>query len=169
MMGIMHWLFVIYEFSYPFVFKNYLFDNIYVLIIVAKIISWIALKDECIISLLIKQQINKNYKAGDDAFSLDDMVTVSPFLTNILLMLYPVLAIFQLYLFFIVSRRNNLLDKNSLTAFITIFIIYMLYTRKFYNESLYKKLQIDAYASYFKFLFVIILLYILYILLKNVL
>uniref|UniRef100_A0A6C0HYI0 Uncharacterized protein n=1 Tax=viral metagenome TaxID=1070528 RepID=A0A6C0HYI0_9ZZZZ len=164
--GFIHLIFIAYEILYPLIFKNYLFDKIYILIFSFKIISWILFNNECFISLIIKQQTIKNYKAGDNIFDLDDMVKFSPQLTKICKLLSPLLAIFYCYLIFIVSKRSKLLDTNLLITLITIYIIYLLYVRKFYNEKMYNKLNIDYFAPYVKSIFIVILSYIIYKIIK---
>jgi hypothetical protein len=165
--GIIHWLFIFYDFFYPILIKNYLFDKIYVIIFILKNISWLVFDNECIISLFVKQQIDKNYKPGDNVFDLDDMRLISPMLTTIFVNYLPIVFILTITLFYIVSRRSNILDNNSLMVVLFIHIFFVLYVRKFYNEKLYNKLNIDYFAPYVKNIFIIILSYIIFNILNN--
>ena len=46
-------------------YKNFYYDKLIVLILVAIALHWIFLKNECIISYIEKKMINKNYEAGE--------------------------------------------------------------------------------------------------------
>jgi len=160
--GFIHWLCIAYELFYPLIFKDLLFDTIYVLFQIAKLISWLLFNNECFASLIMKKLNNKNYKAGDDVFDLHDIMIVSPLLTNIYVKMFPLLALFYSYLIFLVTTRSNLLSVDLLIVYFAIYSIYILYVRKFYNKKLYNQLNIDFFAKYFKFIFIIVLLYLLY-------
>jgi len=169
LVGLVHWLFIGYELLYPLLVKNYFFDVVYIFIFVSKIISWLLCNDECFLSLIMKQQMNKNYKAGDDVYDLSDMTDVSPELTRLFIFLFPLLALVYSYLVYIVSKRSTLLDTKLIFALIFMHLFYLLYVRKFYNERLFETLHIKKYFVYVKAIFVIVLSYILYTLVKPIL
>jgi len=169
LVGLLHWLFIGYELLYPLLVKNYLFDVVYIFIFVSKIISWILCNDECFLALIAKQQMNKHYKAGDDVYDLSDMSDVSPELTKMFIFLFPLLVLVYSYLVYFVIMRNKLLDNNLFFALVFIYIFYLLYVRKFYNERLFETLHIKTYFVYVKAIFVVVLSYILYTLMKPIL
>lgn len=166
--GCFHWLLLGYALIYPLIFKNYLFDNIYIFMCVILIISWIVFKNECCISLIAKKLLNKNYKAGDDVSNFVDMEKFSPFLFKYFIQAYPLIIIYIIGLIYMVSRRNRILDTKLLILLLCILFIYILYTKKFCNEKLYDELKIDDYVPYVKFVFLIILLYILFKISSNI-
>ena len=168
LVGFTHWIFIFYELFYPIIFKNYLFDNIYIVVFVLKFISWLLLNNECMISLIFKQYINSNYKPGNDIHDLTDMKNTSPFLTKIFQNFIIIIFIFICILICIVSQRSNILDINLLIILILIYVIYILYIRKFYNKEIYDKLKLDNFFIYFKYICIIISVYILFKIFTNI-
>jgi len=167
--GALHLLLTVVGSSYPFLFKNYTLDILYILFCLSKMLSWLLFKDECIISYLIKKQNNPEYKLGEKPFDLTDIYAItSSFISKeTLTSVFSSLIILQSYLFIMVNQRSHILKPKYIYMMIFVYLFYALYLRKFYNEDLFKRFGIDKYDSMIRITLFLISSFITFCLLKK--
>ena len=68
--GIFNFLFPIYSFIFNY---NGIFNYIYLFFLILLYLHWIILRDECILTLILKKNINKNYSMGMFPIGIIDM------------------------------------------------------------------------------------------------
>ena len=157
LIGGFHWLTIAYNYLYPLLFKNRVFDIIYILVIAFIILGWILLKGECAMSLFFKQQQNPNYKMGDNVFDLSDMQKVLPIGEKLLINIIAVMTFVHIYLIYIVNTRSNILDTRLIYVLFFMYIYTILDLRKFYNPRFYHQYNISNYSWYLNKLFILLL------------
>ena len=136
--GFLHSLLLPFVLLYPILIKKSKFyDKIYLATILLFTLSWITLKGECLITLLVKYAKNKSYKMGDDVFDISDIKSIFPFFTrNFVKNMYFFSLLIIIFLFSYAAKRGNSLSNLQIMLFCIIYLFTILEVRKFYNESI---------------------------------
>ena len=97
---------------YIFIFRTNKYDNIYVLYIFLIVLSWLFLKNECIISYIEKKLLDNTYKLGNLPY-------IHPYQTYYPKNLQTILRFFKFLNFVVILFRNT---KNIYIILMTILI-----------------------------------------------
>lgn len=163
--GIFHIFLVFFQLFFPFLkFKNQIWnDKLYLVVIIVILLNWLVLKGECGISLMYKKMMNKNYKAGSDVMSLDDVKAILPFIRNEFVKVFFILVIFIIVPnMWMVNNRSKIISKNSMIIIISAYCLFILKMRKYYYKDLYLFLEENNINKGLDILSILFLCYILF-------
>jgi hypothetical protein len=160
LIGVLHTIYAVFISFYGLIFKKNWFDYIYLFFTIVVLISWTFYNGECVLTYLIKKNKDKNYIAGTESTDLTDMYLVFGskeivyFIVTISLFIHAI----SLYL---VLKRNNY------PYFIYYFLpfLQLLYTSslRIEHKNLHKNNLFLISQEFFKYYFIINLIYIFYI------
>jgi len=160
LIGTIHILYAVIMAFYGLIIKKNWFDYFYIYLTIFTVITWTFYNGECVLTYLIKKNKNKNYIAGTESTDLTDMyllfgskeivyfiVTVSLFINAI-----------SLYL---VLKRNNF--PYFIYYLLPLFQLLYTISLRIQHKNLHKNNLFLISQNFFKFYFIINLIYILYI------
>jgi hypothetical protein len=162
--GLFHLFIMIYQIIYPIFFNNYFYDILYILFFYLLLLSYILLEGECIVTLIFKLINDDKYKLGSDIFNLKDVENILPFVNREFI--HTIFGIFPIYFSFALYKINNrtkALPNYNFLLFCICYLFYISYLRKFFNEDLFKKYNLEDNIIYFIILATPFLLYSIYI------
>ena len=134
--GIFHLCGMIIENIYGFiVWKNILFDKLYIISFVSIPLSWVICKDECIISYIMKKNENPNYVLGSEPENVKDISNL--FANEYQYMIfYNVNTLLRICSVIIVNKRTA---HVSYMIFIPTCILYLYYNYDITYKLNYRK------------------------------
>ena len=110
---------------YIFIFRTNTYDNIYILYVFLIVLSWLLLKNECILSYIEKKLLDDTYKLGDSPY-------IHPYQTYYPKILQKILRFLKfLNLIVILYRNTENIYIILMTIFIFIFQIRYIYLYKY--------------------------------------
>jgi hypothetical protein len=158
--GLLHAFFAIFVSFYAIIFKQNWFDFIYIFYTIIVLISWTFYNGECLLTYLIKKNKNKNYIAGTESTDLTDMYLLFGSKEIIYFIVTFLLFINALSLY-LVLKRNNF--PYFIYYLIPLFQLLYTISLRIQYKNLHKNNLFLISQNFFKFYFIINLIYILYI------
>ena len=160
LVGVLHVFFSLFISFYGLMIKKNWFDYIYIFYTIIVSISWTFYNGECILTYLIKKNNDKNYIAGTESTDLKDMYLVfgSKEIVYFIITILLFISAISLYL---VLKRNNY--PYFIYYLFPIFLLLYTLSLRIQPKKLYKNTRFLISQHFFKFYFIINLIYILYI------
>jgi hypothetical protein len=162
--GILHAVLAIFISFYGILFNKNRFDNIYILYTIIVLISWTFYNGECILTYFIKKNKNKDYIAGNESTDLKDMYLAfgSKEYAYFIITISIFINVISLYL---VLKRNNY--PYFIYYFVPFFHLLYALSMRIQPENLHKNKLFLISQEFFKYYFIINLIYIIYTSYKN--
>lgn len=162
--GYIHAILVLSIILYPAVYQSKRGDKYFLLTCLITVLSWLVLKNECILSYFIKQYYDSNYKLGDDVANMPDLKLAKNHNTNISIFfdIVSCTGIIIPFSFLAVAVRSQLITNNQVSIFYLIacytFLRRFLIRQKILPSFILNKKIVNGYDS----LLLAPLLYVMY-------
>jgi len=158
--GVLHTIYAIFIAFYGILFKKNWFDFIYIFLNIITLISWTFYNGECVLTYLIKKNKNKNYIAGTESTDLTDMYLLFGSKEIVYFIVTISLFINALSMYFVLKRNNF---PYFIYYLLPLFQLLYTISLRIQHKNLYKNNLFLISQNFFKFYFIINLIYILYI------
>ena len=158
--GVLHLLYAIFIAFYGILLNKNRFDFIYILINIITVTSWTFYNGECILTYLIKKNNDKNYIAGNESTDLKDMYLVFGS-KDIVYFIVTVSLFINAISLYLVLKRNNY--PYFIYYLVPLFQLLYTFSLRIEHKNLHKNKLFLISQEFFKYYFILNLIYIIYI------
>ena len=154
LIGIVHVAWTVFISIYAFIIsKARGYDFYYIGYVLLLVVSWLAFKDECLITYAYKKYKNPDYVMGQDSNKLKDSEDIfGEELSRSVINIIITLTIISIYC---VSKRSHFAPNYVWSLFVLFLALYLLIQRKFYAPRFYDA-HLKKYNPAFRIMFLAI-------------